>query len=517
MANALKDMPLFVVLIGIAAVAMLVPAAHAWSVSNYLVARAFLYSSLLFLFLSVLLGLATAGNEEGPEGRGKLMTMLASFTLLPVVCAVPLTQAVRDTGMFNAWWEMVSSLTTTGATLYAPDRLAPSLHLWRAMVGWLGGFYMLVMAIAVLAPLRLGGFEIFGSREAGAFARMGRRDAASGEAPYYAPRDDSADSGERIRHFTWVLLPAYVGMTGVLWVLLMIAGSPPLIAACHAMSTLSTSGISPVGGLADGGAGTLGEMMIFVFLAPALSRRLWPGGGELRASKRLIDDPELRLAALLVVGVTALLFLRHWIAAFEISTPTQVSSVIGSIWGGLFTALSFLTTTGFESADWDEARAWSGLGTPGLILIGLAMTGGGIATTAGGVRLLRLYALIRHGQREMDKLVHPDSVAGGGPTARWLRREGAYVAWVFFILFVFTLSAVMLALTFTGVAFEPATIMSIAALSNTGPLAAVAGDHPLNWADMSEPAKTILAATMVLGRVETLAIIALLNPEFWRG
>lgn len=516
MTNALKQVPLFVVMIAIAALAMLVPAMHAWSVSDYAVGRAFLYSALLFLFLSVLLGLAMAGSAGGPAARGQLLSIIAILTLVPLVCAVPLNQAVRDTGLFNAWWEMVADMTTTGATLYTPDRLSPSLHLWRAMVGWMGGFFMLVMAIAVLAPLRLGGFEIFGAREAGAFARMGRR-SGMGEAPSYAPSEDSATTAERLRHYTRVLLPAYAGMTGVLWILLMVAGDAPLIAACHAMSTLSTSGISPVGGLQGAQSGIAGEMLIFLFLIPALSRRLWPGGGELRPTERLIDDPELRLALALVLGVAALLFARHWIAAFDIQAPAEIGAVVRSVWGALFTALSFLTTSGFESTSWDDARAWSGLGTPGLVLTGLAITGGGIATTAGGVHLLRIYALVRHSQRELDKLVHPASVGGGGPTARWLRREGAYVAWVFFILFSLTLAVVILALTLTGLGFEPAIIMSIAALSNTGPLAAVAADHPLYWQELSVAAKTILAATMVLGRIETLAIIALLNPEFWRN
>ena len=405
MLQKLRHVPLFVFLIAIAAAAMLLPAAHAFVLRNYAVSRAFFYSGVLFLMLSALLALATASNPKGHQGRTHLLTMFAAFVLLPVVLAVPFNESVRDTGLYNSWWEMVSSLTTTGATLYLPDRLAPSLHLWRALVGWMGGFFMLVMAIAVLAPLRLGGFEIF------------------------------------------------------------------------------------VAGNSTGGE------------APSLLR----------------DDPELWLAAVLVGMVAAFLLMRHWIAALDVETPAAFGPVLHSLWGSLFTALSFLTTTGFESASWDDARHWSGLGTPGLILAGLAITGGGIATTAGGVRLLRVYALLRHGERELNKLVHPTSIAGGGPTARKLRREGAYIAWIFFMLFAMSIAVVMMAVSLTGLAFEPATIMSIAALSNTRPLAAFAADTPLSWADLGDATKFVLAAAMVLGRLETLAIIALFNPEFWRG
>lgn len=400
---------------------------------------------------------------------------------------------------------MVSALTTTGATLYEPERLAPSLHLWRALVGWLGGFFMLVMAIAVLAPLRLGGFEIFGTGGA-----------AGDEAPTFFD-EDAAEPSERIRHYTFVLLPAYAGLTAVLWLGLVIAGDTSLVALTLAMSTLSSSGIMPIRSLEDSGAGVPGEILIFLCLIPALTRRLWPGGGELRASSRLRNDPELLLAAALVGAVTLVLFLRHWIAALEIDMAIAPLAVLRSIWGTAFTALSFLTTTGFASASWDDARAWSGLGTPGLVLAGLAITGGGIATTAGGVRLLRVYALVRHGEREMIRLLHPTAVMGGGATARWLRRQGAYIAWIFFMLFAMTIGVVMAAVALTGLAFEPAMVMSIAALSNTGPLATIASTAPLYWVDLNGPAQFVLALAMVLGRLETLAIIALFNPELWRA
>ena len=143
--------------------------------------------------------------------------------------------------------------------------------------------------------------------------------------------------------------------------------------------------------------------------------------------------------------------------------------------------------------------------------------GGGVATTAGGVRLLRVYALLRHGERELERIVHPSSIGGGGEMARRLRSEGAYMAWIFFMLFALSIAAVMMAVSLTGLEFEPATILSIASLSNTGPLAVVAGDTPLSWASLSDPTKAVLALAMVLGRLETLALIALFNPDFWRG
>lgn len=145
------------------------------------------------------------------------------------------------------------------------------------------------------------------------------------------------------------------------------------------------------------------------------------------------------------------------------------------------------------------------------------MMGGGVATTAGGVKLLRVYALYRHGEREIERLVRPSSIGGAGAQARRLRRQGAQIAWIFFMLFALSIAVTMMALSITGLGFEASTTFAVASLSTTGPLAAVATETPLFWADLDTAARVITAAAMVLGRLETLAIIALLNPDFWRA
>ena len=493
------------ILLGIGSLAMYVPAAHAFAERTYFVARAFFYTGTLFFTLTVLIGIATASNRPARGPRNQLLTLVGAYTLLPLLFAVPLRETLVDTSFFNAWWEMVSSFTTTGASLYTPERLAPSLHLWRALVGWMGGFFVLLTAIAILAPMNLGGFEVLSGAPAGQGAVTG------GQA------GRSADPADRIRRYFVALFPVYAGLTLILWVALLIAGDRPLVAATHAMSALSTSGISPVGGIAGSSSGFAGEFLIFLFLVFALSRRLYPSGRTLRTGRALAEDPELRMALLLVTVVPTLLFLRHWVGALEVDELRDTAAAARALWGTIFTVLSFLTTTGFESNDWVAARAWSGLATPGLILAGLAVIGGGVATTAGGVKLLRVYALYRHGEREIERLVHPSSIGGAGMQARHLRRQGAQIAWIFFMLFALSIAVTMLGLSLTGLDFEASTTFAVAALSNTGPLAAVTAEQPLSWAELDTAARVIAAAAMVLGRLETLALIALLNPEFWRS
>ena len=501
MRASLADLPFLVILMGIGAAAMLLPAGHALVIGDHRVSRAFFYSGLLFLLLASFIAVATAGRPVRRPGRSHLLALVATYTVLPLMLAVPFHEAVRNASFLDAYVEMVSSLTTTGATLFAPERLAPSVHLWRAQVGWMGGFFVWVTAAAVLAPLNLGGFEVRASGGIGQGAQISR----------------VADAGERLARFAAQFLPIYAGLTGALWMGLVILGDTPLVALCHAMSTLATSGISPAGGLEGAASGAAGEALILLFLVFALSRVTFAREERPDAWRSLPRDSELRLALAIIGAVSVLLFLRHWTGAFERSDERDIASGFEAFRGGLFTVASFLTTTGFVSGDWEIARAWSGLEAPGLILLGLAIFGGGVGTTAGGVKLLRVYALYIHGSREIDRLIHPSSVGGAGPVARQLRRQGAPLAWIFFMLFAFSIALTMAAFSLTGLDFEAATVLSIAALSTTGPLVEVAGDDALRLGLLPEAAKIVFAAAMIIGRLETLALIALLNPDFWRN
>ena len=419
--------------------------------------------------------------------------------------AVPFHQALRDTSFLNAWFEMVSDFTTTGATLYdAPGRLLPSLHLWRALVGWMGGFFVLLSAAAVLAPLDLGGIEVISGKVPGRAAR-GAGQVIRG-----------ADPSERLVRHTLVLFPVYTGLTLVLWVLLLLSGDTGLTALSLAMSTLSTSGITPEIPILAGRSGIPGEIFIFVFMTFALTRRSLPGAVLTNRSRSILSDHEVRLAAFLLVLVPAILFLRHWWALRGFDEMISAGAIVGAIWGALFTTASFLTTTGFESSDWQITRAWSGLGNPGLILMGLAMVGGGIATTAGGLKLLRVYALTRHGERELDRLVHPNSVGGEGEAARRLRQGGAYVSWIFFMLFAITFAIVVALLALLGIEFEQGLVLTVAAVTTTGPLTSLALQTPIRLLELGPEVKFVLAGAMIVGRMEVLAILTLFSPGLWR-
>lgn len=501
----LEGQPLFLVLFAILSISMLVPAGLALGMEEFQTARAFFYTAILGTAIAVMIGLARGSRSEEATGRADLFALLslfAAFLCLPVLLAIPFAESLPNTRFINAYVEMVSSFTTTGMTFFDdPRRLSAPLHLWRAQVAWMGGFLIWVSAAAVMAPLSLGGFEI---------TAAGREEGESRMA-----RFQRAGVIRRVIRGAIQLGPIYVGLTAALCVLLLIAGDDPLVAVIHAMSTLCTSGISPVGGPDQSGSGVWGEVIISAFLIVALSRVAF-SSDTVTERIRLHRDPEFRLGLAFVIVVPALLFIRHWIASFDVGSGEDLGLGFAALWGAIFTVLSFLTTTGWESQHWDTAQAWSGLATPGMVLMGLSMIGGGVATTAGGVKLLRVYTLYLQGRRELDRLVHPSSVSGTGIAGRRIRRHGAFQAWVFFMLFALCLAASMAILSFLGIDFEDATVLSVAALANAGQLTVHGGAEPVALLDLSAGAKMTLCAFMVLGRLELLAIIALFNPDLWR-
>jgi len=496
----LAELPLLVVLLAVVGALAFIPAIHGLAVGDYAVARDFFYSALILLIVTGMLGLATVAFAPRDPAQSQLASLVGAYLALPFALVLPWWQALPDTSFVNAWFEMTSSFTTTGATVYAPDRLSETLHLWRAISGWYGGFLILLAAYAILAPLSLGGFEVASGRV------PGRRSASSTQS------QRMAEPAQRLGRWAVRLLPVYAGLTLVLWIGLMIAGERATTALIHSMGTLSTSGISGQSALAGAASGFPGEALVFVFFIFALSRRVFPVPGIAAAPGGIMADPELRLALQILGLVLITLFFRHWFVGGGVEDADNASEALASLWGVLFTAASFLTTTGYVSADWQTAAEWSGIGTPGMILLGLAILGGGIATTAGGVKLLRIFALLRHGGRELERIIHPSSVGGGGNDGRRLIQEGAQLAWVFFMLFAISIAVLVGLLTLLGVSFEPALVLAIAALTTTGQLAELGSADPILYGDLSAQAKLALGLAMILGRVETLALLVFLLP-----
>ncbi|RMF33689.1 MAG: TrkH family potassium uptake protein [Alphaproteobacteria bacterium] len=493
--------PLFSYFLGILGLGMLLPAAYALQDGTEREAVAFAGCALVLVLAACMLALALMNRKGRTTARSQLGTMLLAYLLLPLGAALPLLLLLPGLGLERAYFEMLSSLTTTGATLLDPGMATDSIHLWRATVGWLGGLLILFGALAIFAPLDLGGFEMQ-SAISGGRRGEGRVQPGSPEAAW------------RMLRIAQSVAPGYAILTVIAGLALARAGAEPVDAAIHAMSVMSTSGITRHADGIAAGSGRLGEMAVILFMVLGATHR----GPMLRLNRADLDwlrrDQELRIFAAMVISVTAAIMLRHWILG--LSWDAGIDRVLAALWGAGFTVVSFLTTTGFVSADWHGTLGWSGLSSPAMILLGLATLGGGIASTAGGIKLLRGYALYRQGVRELGRLTYPHSLGGDGETARRLRRAGAFIAWVFLMLFLAVLSLLLMGFALAGLDFESALALGVATLSTTGPLYAVAAPQAPRLGEIGVPARLLADAAMVLGRMETLAVLALFNPEYWR-
>ncbi|MDE2789468.1 MAG: hypothetical protein OXI81_03475 [Paracoccaceae bacterium] len=500
--NRLGQQPLLVAFAAASAAAMYLPMLHAAWLENWPVARSFLYHGTFFLLVTLMVALAVAGRGRRRLTGMPLIEVLLAFLLLPFLLGMPLAHLSPSAGLLDAYFEMLACLTTTGATRFAdPNELPETLHFWRSLVGWMGGFFILVVAVAVFAPFRIGGFEMQ------AVSRLG---------PGIGRQFGYADISESFARHARQIAPVYLGVTVALTVILVLAGDRSFVALCHAMAVVSTSGISPTGGLANSGTTVFGEVLIFVFLVFAVSRHSQLIDRDFRNWSRFKQDREANLALACIVVIPLFLCVRVLVSSIETGDRPDPETVIQLLWGAAFTAMSFLTTTGFESTYWDSGVHRLTPSTAGLLLMGLSAMGGGVATTAGGIKLLRIYAVFKHGRRELTRLSYPHSVGGAGDRARMLRRQGAYVAWIFLMLFVIALAASTLALSATGIGFERSAVLAVASLSNTAPLATLMEPGPIGYIAVSDPAKVILCLTMIVGRLEVLAVVALLSPNFWR-
>ncbi len=505
-----RGIPVVALVLAALAALMLGPALLAAVTDDWKSAQAFSQSSGLLALAAIGAALGLRGHAPRSAARAELLTVLFAFAVAPAAAAIPVWMLAPARGFEPAYFEMVSTFTTTGLTaLPDPARAPDALHLWRATTAWFGGFMALTAAAAVFAPRNLGGYEVQIDSRAGSVGRLGGTPVWAGG----AARDAG---GVRLAEAALAVGPVYGLLTGLLAILLASLGAPGLDAAVTAAGIMSTTGLWTGGAdTAPTLAGGIGaEAVAAGFLAIAASRHLFVAGSLPVRLRRYRDDPEVELCAIAVGAAAAWIFLDHWFVGQGGGT---LGGAAAAAWGALFTCFSFLTTTGYVSTQWPQTLAWSGASGAGLMLLGLAAMGGGVASTAGGVKLLRSYALFQHGVRELGALARPNALTGRGMGARRVGFAGAVLAWLFVMLFLLGVGATALALTLAGMSFEGSLAGAVAALSNAGPAYAAAlgpGATPLDA--VSPAARLTLCAAMVLGRVEVLAVVALANPAYWR-
>ena len=460
----------------------------------------FFYTGLLGVTFLALIGLARSNQTTRETALDQMLSLALLFVFLPVFLAIPGYSVIRTTSFLNAYLDMVSALTTTGFEVFPAGRLSDSVHLWRALVGWMGGALIWVAAVAILAPLNLGGFELTAQH---ANARRQTNFISTSERKLFLLR--SAQT----------LMPLYIGLTGALWLGFILSGASGYSGFIFALSVLSTSGITAYQGVVGLSSGIWAEVLIVIFFTLALSRVFWAPEKTTGFTKGLLRDAELRLAIWITILLSCVLFIKQVASSTAPLAEYGLEGLLALIWGNLFTILSFLSTTGWSSQYWQPIAPLSNPGIPGFLFLGLGLIGGGIATTAGGVKLLRFYILYLNALREVGRLVHPSSVGKTKSQNQHDLGQGAFAAWIFFMLFGLSLAGITLLLAASGLSFETALALCVSAISTTGPALMMVIEGPFDMIALSGLAKAILCLAMVLGRLEILVILALLRPEIW--
>lgn len=396
----------------------------------------------------------------------------------------------------NCYFEAMSGLTTTGATILTEiGSVPPSLLLWRALTHWLGGLGIVVLFVAVLPSLGAGGKKLF---------RV--------EAPGPQPEGVRPHIAETAR----VLWLIYVGLTVVQTVCLRLAGMSWFDAVCHTFATLATGGFSTMDTSLGGYTSSVINIVTIVFMVLAgvnfgiyynLFRRRF--GSVWR-------DPELRLYLLLLVVASTVVTISIIDRPMTLTTGDQLPpGVATALEHGVFQVVSIQTTTGFCTADFNR---WPFVAQAVLVL--LMFVGGSAGSTAGGIKVIRVWIMLKVMAAEIERSFRPNVVRplkiGAGGISPELRL--ATLAYVLGAILIFAGGAffIMVIERHPDMTFVTAAGASAATFFNVGPgLGAVGAVENYSW--MSPASKTLLSLLMALGRLELFAIVVLFVPRFWRG
>ena len=409
-----------------------------------------------------------------------------SWMIIGVAGAVPfLLTGVVDSPV-SALFESISGFTTTGATVFSDIEALPhGILFWRSLSQWIGGMGIIVLGIAILPYLGVGGMQLFRAEVPG-------------------PTPERLQP--RIAQTAKLLWYVYAGLTAVQVVLYVLGGLSLFDAVTHAFSTMSTGGFSPRNAsiAAFDSAYVQYVTILFMFLAGvnfALHYRAFSSRGRI-----YLRDAEFRFFVTIVVGATAViagLILWHGLYG-ELGVERAVRDA-------LFQVTSIGTTTGFITRDYE---LWP-LGAQ-VILLALMFMGGMSGSTGGGAKAVRINVLMRHAVAELKKSAHPRAVVVTRVGDRVVKEDVLLNVLAFLLLFFLLYGAGVLVLALLGHDLPTAVGASAAAIGNIGPgLGEVGAVDNYGW--MGPASHLVLMFLMLVGRLEIFTILLLFHPDLWRS
>lgn len=434
--------------------------------------------------ISMAIGLAMWFSTRGPvdltrrDGVG-IVTFGWLITVLLGALPFLLCGVIRDP--IGALFESVSGFTTTGSSVIADVEAAPrGILMWRAVTHFLGGMGILVLCVAVIPFLGVGGMQIYRAEMAG-------------------PSKDRLTP--RIASTAKLLWGVYVLLNLAVIVLLHTFGMDVFDAVCHGFATIATGGFSTrnISIEAYHSVAIESVIIVFMFLSGmnfALHLRFLRG--QLTCHFR---DAETRLYALIITVAVLIIVLDRW-SGWSQALPNAHQAV--------FTVVSIITTTGFSTADFDT---WPALSK--LVLLGLMVVGGCAGSTAGGLKNIRLLVLFRQMAREVRRFLQPQAIYQVKVGRQLVESDIVSTITAFFFIFMATFVVASGLMAFITRDLAVAVSSVAASLGNVGPGFGSVGPL-LNYADVPGLGKTVLIICMLLGRLELYTLLVLLMPSFWK-
>ena len=416
--------------------------------------------------------------------RDGFVVVVMFWFVLSAIGALPFILAEQPhLSLTDAMFESVSGLTTTGATVItAIDELPRSILYYRQQLQWLGGMGIIVLAVAVLPMLGIGGMQLYRAETPG-------------------PMKDNKLT-PRITETAKALWYIYLGLTVACGLAYWLAGMSVFDAVGHAFSTVAIGGFSTH----DASIGYFNSPLIdmvavvFMFLA-GINFSLHFVAFRHRSVMGYWQDSEFRFY-LLLLGLVSL------VTVLGLYLTETYDDWEDALVNGLFQAVSIGTTAGFTTA---EFYNWPGF--IAILLLFSSFVGGCAGSTGGGIKVIRLLLLVKQGLREITRLVHPSAQIPVRIGAKTVDSRVVEAVWGFFALYVASFTVMYLALATTGLDLMTAFSAVAASINNLGPGLGGVGAH---YADMHDPGKWILCFAMLLGRLEIFTLLVLLTPAFWR-
>ncbi|HPF73337.1 MAG: potassium transporter [Rhodanobacteraceae bacterium] len=469
-------------LIGMSSVIALPPMAIAWVLDEHTLG-AFIDSAMVSAVLGGFLWFPVRNVDYDLRLRDGFFIVSATWWVVSLVTALPFVFGAPHLSYTDAVFEAASGLTTTGATMIVGlDVLPKSMLFYRQSLNFLGGMGIVILAVAILPMLKIGGTQLFRAESTG-------------------PTKDSKLT-PRIAETAKALWIVYIALNVLCAVAYWLGGMDLFDAICHAMATLATGGFSTHDASFGYWDSSLLDSIATVFmLLGGINYGLHYMAWRRADAGLYFTDSETRAFFRIVAGAILLVTIAIWIGG-------DFATLGSSFRHAAFQVVSNITTTGFGTTGFDQ---WSSF-TP-LLLVLLAVVGGCSGSTAGGVKVARVLMVLRQGLREVRQLIHPKGqflvkMGGRRVSERVVLSVGGFMS-LYTVCFV----GLVIMVNATGLDILSSFGAVIASIANLGPGLGVTAS---NFVGVNDMAVWLCTFAMILGRLEVFTVLVLLSPSFWR-